>query len=575
MLLTKVLFLAALCGCFAASAQNAPSISLVANAEGENAIIAPNTWVEVKGQNLSRANDSRIWQASDFTNGQMPTKLDGVSVTVNGKSAFIYYISPTQVNILTPPDAISGPVVVQVTTNNGVSAPLTVQAQALSPSFFVFNGGPYVAAAHLDGTYLGPPGLVSGAATTPAKPGEIVVLYANGFGPTSVPVVGGSSTQGGTLSPLPAITIGGLPATVQFAGLVFPGQFQFNVVVPANAPSGDNPVIATYNGAEAAPAAAITVQGSAAAPTSVTFYVAPNGNDLWSGRLSAPNSTNTDGPFATFDHARALVQSISKAGLNKVIVQFRGGTYFLPATVMFTAADSGSAATPIVYQNYPGEIAGLQRRRARPELDQPERQHLEDHAARVHAIFREPVLQRSAAAAPTAGRGVLGTYYRIANTVYLNAAAPPAAAPNPNCAVYIAGSGWECFDRFQYNPADPIVGYLEEPRSGRGQSLRPAGRQSGHRGRYRGARLRTIQHLQTAHQLHRHDESDRVPDRTDRDFAQANSTEVGFIAGNRYLVDNVQDAADAARPVVSGPLHHALDAHLPGQHRRESEYRHW
>lgn len=36
-------------------------------------------------------------------------------------------------------------------------------------------------------------------------------------------------------------------------------------------------------------------------------------------------------------------------------VQFRGGTYFLPATEMFTAADSGSTATQIVYQNYPGE----------------------------------------------------------------------------------------------------------------------------------------------------------------------------------------------------------------------------
>jgi hypothetical protein len=38
----------------------------------------------------------------------MPTNLDGVSVTVKGKTAFVYYISPTQLNILTPPDAISG-----------------------------------------------------------------------------------------------------------------------------------------------------------------------------------------------------------------------------------------------------------------------------------------------------------------------------------------------------------------------------------------------------------------------------------------------------------------------------------
>src|SRR5271168_4418788 len=80
-----------------------PTITLVANAEGESPTIAPNTWVEVKGLNLSKAGDSRIWQGSDFVNGQLPVSLDGVSVTVGGKSAYVYYISPTQVNILTPP----------------------------------------------------------------------------------------------------------------------------------------------------------------------------------------------------------------------------------------------------------------------------------------------------------------------------------------------------------------------------------------------------------------------------------------------------------------------------------------
>ena len=347
--------------CPVAWAQSSPAIALVANAEGENPAIAPNTWVEIKGSNLAPAGVSSpncapgyCWQASDFVNNQLPTKLHGVSVTVNGKSAFVYYISPTQVNILTPPDAISGPVQVVVTNNGAVSAAFTAQAQALSPSFFVFNAGPYVAATHVGGALLGPASLYAGS-TTPAKPGEIVVLYANGFGQTSTPVVAGSETQSGSLSPLPVVTIGGIAATVQFAGLVAPGEFQFNVVVPPNAPSGDNALIATYDGAEASPAAMITVQGSTPAPTSVTFYVAPNGNDFWSGTLPAPNSTNTDGPFATFDRARALVQSIVKAGLSQVNVQFRAGTYFLPATEMFTAADSGSATMQIVYQNYPGE----------------------------------------------------------------------------------------------------------------------------------------------------------------------------------------------------------------------------
>src|ERR1051326_3626107 len=124
-------------------AQNSPVISLVANAEGEKPVIAPNTWIEIKGQNLSRANDTRIWQGSDFVNGQMPVSLDNVGVAVNRKNAFVYYISPTQVNVLTPPDPMPALVAVVVTRNGLVSAPFSVDAQPRAPSFFVFNGGPY------------------------------------------------------------------------------------------------------------------------------------------------------------------------------------------------------------------------------------------------------------------------------------------------------------------------------------------------------------------------------------------------------------------------------------------------
>src|SRR5690348_1404202 len=106
----------------AAWAQNGPVISLVANAEGESPTIAPNTWVEIKGTRLARAGDSRTWQSSDVHNNQMPVSLDGVSVTVNGKAAYIYYISPAQVNVLTPPDALPGTVLVQVTNNGQASA---------------------------------------------------------------------------------------------------------------------------------------------------------------------------------------------------------------------------------------------------------------------------------------------------------------------------------------------------------------------------------------------------------------------------------------------------------------------
>jgi uncharacterized protein (TIGR03437 family) len=241
------------------ASQSAPVIGLVANAEGESATIAPNTWVEIKGSNLAPLGDTRVWAGSDFVNNQMPTQLDEVSVTVNGKSAYVYYISPTQVNILTPPDAMSGPVQVVLTNNGVVSAAYTAPAQTISPSFFVFPGG-YVAAEHANGSLLGPVTLYPNS-STPAKPGETVVLYANGFGPTSTPLVNGSPMQSGRLSPLPVVKIGGITATVTFAGLnITPGEFQLNVIVPPALADGDQPVTATYNGVTTHAGSLIAIQ---------------------------------------------------------------------------------------------------------------------------------------------------------------------------------------------------------------------------------------------------------------------------------------------------------------------------
>ncbi len=240
------------------TAVSAPAIAGVANAESGSPTIAPDTWISIYGSNLAPAGDTRVWQTSDFVNGQMPEQLDGVSVTVGGKPAYVFYINPTQVNILTPPGAVPSSVAIELTNNGAVSAPLDVPAAPLSPSFFVFNGGPYVAALHANYSLLGPATLYPGS-TTPAKPGETVLLYANGFGTTSVPIVAGSSVQMGTLSPLPVITIGGVQAMVVFAGLVAPGEYQFNVTVPASLANGDQPIVTIYGGASTQAGTLITV----------------------------------------------------------------------------------------------------------------------------------------------------------------------------------------------------------------------------------------------------------------------------------------------------------------------------
>jgi uncharacterized protein (TIGR03437 family) len=242
------------------AATTGPLVSLVANAEGEETTIAPNTWVEIKGSRLAPASDSRTWGDSDFVNNQLPTQLDGVSVTVNGQSAYVYYISPTQINILTLPAALPADAPIVVSNNGATSSSFAALTQTLSTSFFVFSDGAHVAAVHADGTLVGPTSFsVPGYSFSPAKPGETISLYANGFGVTSIPVVPASKKQGGTLSPLPVIMIAGRNATVQYAGLVLPGQYQFNVVVPNSVPQGDVMISASYQGSSTQAGVLLTV----------------------------------------------------------------------------------------------------------------------------------------------------------------------------------------------------------------------------------------------------------------------------------------------------------------------------
>ncbi|HWZ31092.1 MAG TPA: SBBP repeat-containing protein [Bryobacteraceae bacterium] len=236
-----------------------PSISGVTNAFGGSTTIAPNSWVAIKGFNLAPAGSGRIWQDPDFKNNQMPTQLDGVSVNMAGLSAYVYYISPTQLNVLTPPNLPSGAIKVTVTTGGATSAAFTAQAAQISPSLFVFGAGPYVIGTHTDGTDLGPTTLYPGL-TTPAKPGEVVVLYGNSFGTTSTAVIAGSVTQSGSLPSFPIFKIGGVDAPLQFAGLVAPGLYQFNVQVPASLPDGDNPITAQYNGLTTQSGVVLTIQ---------------------------------------------------------------------------------------------------------------------------------------------------------------------------------------------------------------------------------------------------------------------------------------------------------------------------
>ena len=58
------------------------------------------------------------------------------------------------------------------------------------------------------------------------------------------------------------------------------------------------------------------------------FVSATDGDDHWTGRFPSPSHDRTDGPLATLDHAREVVQSIDKTTVDRLTVFFRGGTYY-------------------------------------------------------------------------------------------------------------------------------------------------------------------------------------------------------------------------------------------------------
>ncbi len=217
----------------------------VVNAASSDAGATPGAWVSIHGFRLSTT--TRTWNAGDISNGQLPTSLDGVSVSINGKKAYVYYISPKQINVQAPADTLSGSVQVVVTNSNGTSASTTVQLQTVLPGFFRLTED-YVTATDSLGGYVAPANLVSGLLTMPAKPGDTITLWGTGFGPTNPGLNAGEVvTNASPLMNPVTLRIGQATAQVNYAGVTGVGVYQFNVVVP-DLPNGDYPVRAQVAG---------------------------------------------------------------------------------------------------------------------------------------------------------------------------------------------------------------------------------------------------------------------------------------------------------------------------------------
>ena len=206
--------------------------------------IQPTSWISIYGTNL--ATSTALWT------GNFPTSLGGASVTVNGKPGYLYYASPTQLNLQAPSDTATGSVNVVVTTSNGTSTS-TVTLGQYGPSFSSLDGK-HVAGiilrsdgsgAYGGGTYdiVGPTGTSLGYKTVAAKAGDSLVLFGVGFGPTNPVVAAGQAYSGAasTTSPV-TLLINNKSTTPAFAGLTSAGLYQFNLTVPSGLGTGDVPL---------------------------------------------------------------------------------------------------------------------------------------------------------------------------------------------------------------------------------------------------------------------------------------------------------------------------------------------
>lgn len=244
------------------ASSNSPSISQtggVINAGSYQAGIPAGSWFTIKGSNLSSV-------TGDWTNaivgGALPTSLDGVKVSVGGQPAYINYVSPTQINAIAP-NVGTGTVPVTVTNAYGTSQAVMVTAATYQPAFFQW--GNYAVATRQDFSLAVKNGTFPGVTTVPAKPGDVIILWGTGFGPTNPAAPSGVEVPAdatyNTASTV-TVTVGGMPATVYGAALAagYAGLYQVAIQIPPSLSNGDYAVIATVSNTSSPSTTMITVQ---------------------------------------------------------------------------------------------------------------------------------------------------------------------------------------------------------------------------------------------------------------------------------------------------------------------------
>ena len=259
----------------------APLISSVdsASAYGGYSYFASGSWLEIKGTNLADPTDPRLtaatnpgqWTSADFSGLSAPTALDGISVSINGKAAYVWYLSPGQLNVQAPEDSTTGNVAITVTSCKATSAPFTFARQALAPGLlapasFKIGGTQYMVATFAsDGAYVlnTTAGSSLDVNSRPAKPGDVIIAYGVGFGDVTPAILPGTVVeQSNALTNPVTVSFGTVPATLSYSGLApaLVGLYQFNIQVPSGLANGDYQINVTQNGKALPQTMYLTVQ---------------------------------------------------------------------------------------------------------------------------------------------------------------------------------------------------------------------------------------------------------------------------------------------------------------------------
>ena len=175
----------------------------------------------------------------------LPVAVNGTIVIIGGVQAPLFYVSPTQINAQIPFSLASGnQYQLLVSANGALTTPLSLQLNAGAPAILNFTSGAVIAQ-HLDGTLVLP--------TSPATPGEYIVIYSSGLGATDIPVASGAASPSNppaNVAVPPVLTLNGNSIDILFAGLTpgLVGLYQVNFQVPPNLATGNYNLQLTQSG---------------------------------------------------------------------------------------------------------------------------------------------------------------------------------------------------------------------------------------------------------------------------------------------------------------------------------------